>query len=88
MAVSFPPRDYQSSSPKSIEKNKHLAPNEQCHETTARAARLEQGVPVALMWIGLVGLRGEQGSQHDAVSTVATLPRAKGQRDYAHGGAW
>ena len=33
-----------------------------CHEMTARAARLEQGVSVALSWIGFAELRGEQGS--------------------------
>ena len=32
-----------------------------CHETTARAARLEQGFLVTLKWIGFSELRGERG---------------------------
>ena len=37
-----------------------------CHETTTRAARLEQGKPVTLKGIGFVGLLGEPVSQCDA----------------------
>ena len=59
-----------------------------CHETTAHAARLEQGVPVALRWIEFVGLQDELGFQHSAVLAAATLPQMKGQRDCAHGKAW
>ena len=55
-----------------------------CHETTARAARLEQGVLVTLRWIGFSELRGERGSQLGAVSTVATLPQVKGPRGSVH----
>ena len=59
-----------------------------CHKMTARAARLEQGFPVTLKWIGYVGLRGRPVSQRDAVSAVATLPRMKGQKGFVRVGAW
>ena len=59
-----------------------------CHETMARAARLEQGVPVMLRWIGFFGLQDAQGSRHGVVSVVATLLREKGQRDSVLGEAW
>ena len=61
--------------------------NNECHETTARAARLEQGVPATLKWIGFSVLRGERGSQLDAVSTVATPLQEKGQRGVVRGEA-
>ena len=56
----------------------------QCHETTARAARLERGDQVMLGWIGFVVLRGELGFQRDAVSIAATLLQTKGQRGFVH----
>ena len=59
-----------------------------CHETTACAARLEQGILVTLTWIGFSGLQDEPGSQRGVASTVATLPQVKGQKDGELGEAW
>ena len=53
-----------------------------CHETTARAARLEQGILVALKWIRFAELRAERVSLLDVVGVAATLPRVKGPKDY------
>ena len=57
---------------------------QQCHETTACAAQLEQGVLVTLRWIKFSGLRGELVSQHGVALVAATLPRVKGQRGSIH----
>ena len=59
-----------------------------CHETTARAARLEQGFPVTLMSIEFVELQDGLGSQLDVVLVVATLPQVKGQRGCVRVEAW
>ena len=59
-----------------------------CHETTARAARLERGVSVTLRQIGFSGLLDVPGSQHDVASAAATPLRTKGQRGFVLGGAW
>ena len=55
---------------------------------TARAARLEQGVPVTLRWIGFFGLLSGPVSQHGVASVAATLPQSKGQRGCGLGEAW
>ena len=55
-----------------------------CHETTARAARLERGVPVTLGWIEFSLPLDGPVSQCDAVSTVATLPLVKGLKGFIH----
>ena len=51
-----------------------------CHETTARAARLERMGLVTLLRIGFSGLQDAPGSRHGVASTVATLPWRNGQR--------
>ena len=53
-----------------------------CHKTTARAARLEQEVPVTLGWIEFSVPQDGPVSQHDAAATVATLPLAKGPKGF------
>ena len=53
-----------------------------CHETTARAARLERRVLVALMWLEFSGLRGERGCQHGVAEAAATLPLEKEPRGF------
>ena len=58
-----------------------------CHETTARAARLEQGFPVTLRMIWFSGLLDARGSRRGVAATVATLPRVKGQRGCVFGEA-
>ena len=58
-----------------------------CHETTARAARLEQGVLVALKRIWFSELRGTPVFRHGVVSAVATPLQEKGQKDGVRGGA-
>ena len=66
----------------------NLQPGLECHETTARAARLERGLLVTLKWIGFVELQDAQGFRPGVVLAVATLPRVKGLRDFVLGEAW
>ena len=58
-----------------------------CHETMARAARLEREVLMTLWKIGFSGLQDGPGSQHGVALVVATLPQRKGQRDSVLGEA-
>ena len=65
-----------------------LQPDLWCHETTAHAARLEQGVPVTLRRLGFSGLRDVQVSRRDAAVTAATPLPKKGQKGCVLGEAW
>ena len=55
---------------------------------TARVAQLEQGIRVTLRMFGFSGLLGGPVSQLGVASVVATLPRTKGPKGYAHDEAW
>ena len=52
-----------------------------CHETTARAARLEQGNLVTLVRL-VSNARVSQGFRHGILGDSATLPRLKGRRGF------
>ena len=54
-----------------------------CHETTARAARLEQGVLVTLVK-PVSNVRVFQGFRHGTREGCATLPQMKGQMGFVH----
>ena len=58
-----------------------------CHETTARAARLEQGFPVTLIRPDS-NVQVFLGFRRDILEDFATLPRMKGQRGSVHDVAW
>ena len=55
-----------------------------CHETTARAARLEQGFLVTLVRLAS-NVRGVQGFRLDILEDSATLPPRRGLRDSIRG---
>ena len=55
-----------------------------CHETTARAARLERKVLMTLERFGFFRLRYVLGSRHDVALVVATLPLKKGLTGFGH----
>ena len=54
-----------------------------CHETTARAARLEQGFLVTLVR-PVSNVQVSWGFLHNILSGFATLPQLKGQRGFVH----
>ena len=54
------------------------------HETTARAARLEQGLLVTLV-LPASNVHGVQGFRRDSPADSATLPRTKGRTGVVRG---
>ena len=58
-----------------------------CHETTARAALLEQGFLVTLVRL-VSNVQVCQGCQSDSLGGFATLPLKKGQKGVVLVGAW
>ena len=57
-----------------------------CHETTARAARLEQEFLVTLMRLAS-NVQVFQGFRRGSLGDFATLPQMKGRRGFIRGGA-
>ena len=58
-----------------------------CHETTARAARLEQEFLVTLRRL-VSNVPVSRGYRRGSLADSATLLRRKGQRGYVRGEAW
>jgi hypothetical protein len=58
-----------------------------CHETTARAARLERGFPVTLIRL-VSNVRVSREFRLGTLEDFATLPRMKGQTGCALDEAW
>ena len=59
----------------------------QCHETTARAARLEQGVLVTLVQLAS-NARVFLGYRRGTLEGSATPLQMKGRMGFVRGGAW
>ena len=60
---------------------------EPCHETTTRAARLEQGIPVTLIRLAS-NVQVSQGFWRGSPEGFATLPLMKGQTGFVRVEAW